>query len=388
MDHLIPCYNPLPVQFTKGEGVWLWDTDHKRYLDALSGIAVCGLGHAHPAITAAIQDQAAQLLHTSNVYQITHQIELAKVLTKRTHTQSAFFCNSGAEANETAIKLARAYGHAQDIQNPVIIAMDGAFHGRTLATLTATSSRKVQAGFEPLVRGFLRAPYNNIEAIQKLAETRTDISAILVEPIQGEGGIRLPDPGYLKQLKQLCDEHHWLLMLDEIQAGMGRTGLFLAQQHDNISADVITLAKALGNGVPIGACLVGPKAANVFKPGMHGSTFGGNPLACRVAHTVLEVMEQDKLIQNAKAMGNYLLTGLHQTLQDENSVKEIRGRGLMIGIELDKPCRPLMITALEHGLLFNVTQEKVIRLLPPLILQQNEADQIIEILSSIIKKHS
>ena len=384
MDHLITCYQPLPVTFTHGKGVWLWDSEDKMYLDALSGIAVCGLGHAHPTISQVIQDQAAKLLHTSNAYQIAYQQQLATALTTQAGLTRAFFCNSGAEANEAAIKLARLHGHNKNIQVPTIVVMEGAFHGRTLATLTASGNRKVQAGFEPLVRGFIRAPYNDITALQALAQSQNNIVAVMVEPIQGEGGIQVPAPGYLSALQELCAAQDWLLMVDEVQTGMGRTAKLFAYQHDNIIPDVVMVAKALGNGIPIGACLTGPRAAELFQAGKHGSTFGGNPLACRVALSVLDIINQDNLITQARIMGDYLQQGLRQALATNTHVLEIRGRGLMIGIALDQPCRHLMAVGLEHGLLFNVTQDTVIRLLPPLILQTAEADQIIERLTHII----
>ena len=384
MDHLINCYQPLPVAFTKGNGVWLWDENDNQYLDALSGIAVCNLGHAHPMITKTIQNQAAKLLHTSNIYQIPNQKELAAVLTKQAGLERAFFCNSGAEANEAAIKLARLYGHRKNIQTPTIVVMEGAFHGRTLATLTASSGRKVQAGFEPLVNGFVRVPFDDLDAVFALADTQNDIAALLVEPIQGEGGIHVPREGYLSTLRELCTQKEWLFMLDEVQTGIGRTGKLFAYQHENILPDVVTSAKALGNGIPIGACLTGPLAANLFQPGKHATTFGGNPLATRVALSVLEILNKNKLINHARTMGEYLLKGLTQTFENNPHVLEVRGRGLMIGLAMDRPCRELMGIGLKHGLLFNIARDTVIRLLPPLILQQAEADEIIARLTKVI----
>lgn len=384
---LMSNYARLPVTFVKGEGAWLWDTQGKRYLDALGGIAVCGLGHAHPAITAAICDQAKSLLHTSNLYGIAHQQSLAETLKKRTQMERAFFCNSGAEANEAAIKIARLYGHHQGYQVPTIIVTEGSFHGRTLATLTATGNRKIQAGFEPLVQGFVRVPYNNINAIIEVAKHHQEIVAILVEPITGEGGIVIPDPDYLKRLRELCHQHHWLLMLDEIQTGMGRTGLWFAYQEADILPDVLTLAKGLGNGVPIGACLARGQTAEIFKPGNHGTTFGGNPLVCRVALAVIETIEKENLVARAEELGQRFAQGFKKTLQGVSGVKQIRVKGLMIGIELEQPCLSLVSQALEKGLLINVTAERVIRLLPPLILSDAQADTIITLVSQLILEH-
>jgi len=384
MDHLLSCYQPLPVAFTHGEGVWLWDTDNNKYLDALSGIAVCSLGHAHPAITQVIKEQAGKLLHTSNVYEIPYQQELATAITQYAGLQRAFFCNSGAEANEAAIKLARLYGHTKEFQTPQIVVMEGSFHGRTLATLTATASRKAQAGFEPLVQGFVRVPFDDLDALHALSANQNEIAAVLIEPIQGEGGIHVPHKGYLSALRDLCTQQEWLLMLDEVQTGIGRTGKFYAYQHENILPDVVTSAKALGNGIPIGACLTGPLASNLFQPGKHATTFGGNPMVSRVALTVLETLHEDNLIENAARQGDYLIQGIQEAFSNNPHVIEIRGHGLMIGIELDCPARPLMQVGLAQGLLFNTAQTHVIRLLPPLILQQNEADEIIKRLVKVI----
>ncbi|HCA89663.1 MAG: aspartate aminotransferase family protein [Legionellaceae bacterium] len=374
---LITSYNPLPVTFTHGEGIWLYDKDGRRYLDALSGIAVCGLGHAHPRVTQTIQQQAAQLIHTSNMYVIEAQWQLAAKMTQLTNMQQAFFGNSGAEANEAAIKLARLYGHKKNIQTPSIIVMEHAFHGRTMATLTASGSRKVQAGFEPLVPGFIRAPFNDIDALRVIAHNRDDVVAVMLEPIQGEGGIHVAEDAYLIELKSLCHEHDWLLILDEIQTGNGRTGELFAYMHPQIKPDILTTAKGLGNGMPIGACLIDNKACDLFKPGNHGSTFGGNPLACATALTVLDVIEQDHLTQQAKQVGRYLKQGLMTAFMDKPEVLAIRGRGLMLGIELDRPAADMRALGLREGLLFNVTAECVIRLLPPLILTEKEADEII-----------
>ena len=383
-DHIMSTYNRLPVQFERGEGIWLWDNENKQYLDALSGIAVCGLGHAHPAVARAISEQAGLLVHTSNLYGIALQEQLADRLCELSTMERVFFSNSGAEANEAAIKIARLYGHSKGIDNPAIIVMDSSFHGRTLATLTATGNRKVQAGFEPLVQGFIRVPYNDLDAIRTVAENSSDVVAILVEPIQGEGGIKIPDADYLKGIRSLCDDNHWLMMLDEIQSGMGRTGKWFAFQHSDVVPDVATLAKALGNGVPIGACLARGKAAEVMQPGTHGSTFGGNPLACRAAITVLEVLEQEQLVRHAATLGEQLLAGFTTALSGLEGVKEIRGLGLMIGIELDRPCAELVGKAMEQGLLINVTAERVVRLLPPLITTTKQADMIIAQVSELI----
>jgi acetylornithine/N-succinyldiaminopimelate aminotransferase len=385
-DHIMSTYNRLPVQFERGEGIWLWDNEHKQYLDALSGIAVCGLGHAHPAIARAISDQAGLLVHTSNLYGIALQEQLADRLCELSAMERVFFSNSGAEANEAAIKIARLYGHGKGIDNPAIIVMDSSFHGRTLATLTATGNRKVQAGFEPLVQGFIRVPYNDLDAIRTVAENSNDVVAILVEPIQGEGGIKIPDTDYLHGIRSLCDDNHWLMMLDEIQSGMGRTGKWFAFQHSDVVPDVATLAKALGNGVPIGACLARGMAAEVMQPGTHGSTFGGNPLACRAAITVLEVLEQEQLVPHAASLGEQILAGFTAALSGLEGVTEIRGLGLMIGIELDRPCAELVGKAVAQGLLINVTAERVVRLLPPLITTTKQADMIVAHVSGLIRE--
>ena len=381
----MPTYARLPVAFSRGEGAWLWDQQGRKYLDALSGVAVCALGHAHPAVTDAVCDQARQLIHTSNWYGIPLQEQLAQRLCELSAMETVFFGNSGAEANEAAIKLARLYGHRRGVLNPTIIVTEGSFHGRTLATLSATGNRRIQAGFEPLVTGFNRVPYNDIDAVRQVADRNPDVVAVLVEPIQGEGGVVVPAAGYLAELRQLCDTRGWLLMLDEIQTGMGRTGKWFAYQHDNLLPDVMTLAKALGNGVPIGACLARGPAAAVFQPGNHGSTYGGNPLACRAAMAVVETLTQQNLVERAAQLGTRLLTGLRDQLAGTKGVREIRGRGLMLGIELDRPCKELMTQALERGLLLNVTAERVVRLLPPLIISDAEADQIISTVSELVR---
>ncbi len=385
-DTLMHTYAPLPVTFEKGEGVWLWDTGGKRYLDALGGIAVCGLGHAHPAVTGAICQQAGQLIHTSNLYGIAHQQALADKLTTLAGMERAFFSNSGAEANEAAIKIARLHGHTLGVEQPTIIVMESSFHGRTLATLSATGNRKVQAGFEPLVSGFLRVPYNDLDAIAAVAKNNQSVVAVLVEPIQGEGGIRIPDDDYLPGIRALCDENNWLMMLDEIQTGMGRSGHWFAhQQQDNATPDVMTLAKALGNGVPIGACLARGAAAQTFQPGNHGSTYGGNPLVCRVALSVIETIEKDELCDRAGSLGAQLLGAFTEKLSGVEGVIDIRGRGLLLAIELDRPCAELVKIALDDSLLINVTAGNVVRLLPPLVMSDDEATQLVGQLSTLIR---
>ncbi len=378
-------YARLPVSFSRGEGPWLWDTHGKKYLDAIGGIAVCGLGHAHPHVAQAICEQATTLLHTSNVYQVDLQSQLAERLTRLANMDTAFFSNSGAEANEAAIKLARLYGHQHDIDIPHIIVTEGSFHGRTMATLTATGNRKIQAGFEPLVKGFLRVPYDDVAAIENIAKTHKEVVAILVEPITGEGGVRLPATDYLNKLRKICDEKGWLLMLDEIQTGMCRTGQWFAHQHNGIVPDVMTLAKALGNGVPIGATLARGKAAHVFTPGSHGSTFGGNLLACRAAHAVIDVLEQQHLAQRAAVLGQRMLNGFTAALAQVSGIVALRGQGLMIGIELDRPCKPLVAQCLAAGVLINVTADSVVRLLPPLTLTDEQADLIVATVSTQIR---
>ena len=382
---LMTTYVPLPITFAKGKGVYLWDNSGKKYLDAVAGVAVCSLGHAHPVIAKALAEQASTLVHTSNLYHIEHQQRLGDKLCSLSTMDRVFFSNSGAEANEAAIKLARLYGKQQGIERPNIIVTCGSFHGRTLATLSATGNRKVQAGFSPLVDGFVRANYNDVEAIKNIANSNSDVVAILVEPVQGEGGVIIPDAEYLAQLRQICDKNHWLLMLDEIQTGIGRTGKWFAFQHTDIKPDVMTLAKALGNGVPIGACLARGKAAELFTPGTHGSTFGGNPLATRAALSVLDVIANDAVIANVKTMGDYFLSKFQTQLNGLEQVKAIRGKGLMIGIELTSDCGELVALASEQGLLINVTAGNTIRLLPPLIINKEQADRVISIVSGLIK---
>ncbi len=381
-DHLVHAYQSLPVNFTHGDGCYLWDSDGKQYLDALCGISVTSLGHNLPALTAAIQEQAATLLHTSNLYSITWQQKLADLLCDSAQMERVFFANSGAEANEAAIKLARLYGHQREIDNPQIVVMQQAFHGRTMATLSATGSRKVQTGFEPLVSGFVRVPYNDIDAVRAIAENNRNVVAIMVEPVQGEAGIVIPSNGYLQALRQICDQHNWLLILDEVQSGMGRSGKLFACQHENVVPDVMTLAKALGNGVPIGACVCNGVAARVISPGKHGSTFGGNPLACRAAYTVLDYMIDNDIADNAAQRGEQLHKLLQQGLASNNQVAEVRHLGLLVAVELKMPCQALVRQALEQGLLINVTAENVVRLLPPLIINAEQtsalADKLID----------
>jgi len=385
-DPLMATYNRLPVTFARGEGALLWDTAGRCFLDAVSGIAVCNLGHAHPAVTDALCDQASTLVHTSNLYGIERQRELGETLTSLAGMDRVFFCNSGAEANEAAIKLARLYGHRRGIENPTIVVMENSFHGRTMATLSATGNRKVQAGFEPLVKGFVRVPYGDVAAVRAVAEHAHDVVAVLVEPIQGEGGVNVPPADYLESLRALCDEQEWLLMLDEIQTGAGRTGRLFAFQHTGMQPDVMTLAKGLGNGVPIGACLARGQAAELFGPGNHGSTFGGNPLACRAALAVLDVIAGESLVERAAELGSRMTDNFRERLATTEGVVDIRGQGLMIGIELDRPCGELVGCALDKELLINVTAERVIRLLPPLVISDEQAEQIVSTVSDLVQE--
>jgi acetylornithine/N-succinyldiaminopimelate aminotransferase len=377
-------YARLPVAFERGEGAWLWDTSGKRYLDALAGVAVNGLGHAHPRLTAVLREQVGKLIHTSNIYEITLQEQLGERLAALSEMDSVFFCNSGCEANEAAIKLARLYGHKKNIEAPAIVVMEKAFHGRTIATLSATGSRKVQAGFEPLVAGFVRVPFDDLDAVKRVAENNRNVVAVLVELIQGEGGINICGADYLKGLREICDAHHWLLMLDEVQSGIGRTGNWFAFQHSGVRPDVMTLAKGLGNGVPIGACLAAGPAATLFKYGNHGSTFGGNPLACAAALETLRVIEDERLMENAVTIGAAIRTALGKRLAGNPGVKAIRGSGLMIGIELAYACGELVQTALDAGLLINVTADNVVRLLPPLIYTREQAEMLADMLAPLI----
>ena len=386
-EHLMNTYMRQSVTFTKGEGVWLWDAAGEKYLDALAGVAVNGLGHAHPKLVKAISEQAAKLIHVSNYYHIAEQEALADKLCEVSGMDKVFFCNSGCEANEASIKLARLYGHNKGISNPEIIVMDKSFHGRTMATLSATGNRKVQAGFEPLVSGFIRVPYDDIEAVKQVASRNSNVVAILVEPVQGEGGINIPKDasGYLETLRQICDAHGWLLMLDEVQTGIGRTGTWFAFQHTNIQPDVMSLAKGLGSGVPIGACVARGAAANVFTYGKHGSTFGGNPLACAAGLATLQAIEQEGLCKNAEKIGDLIRLGFEAEFKNTTGVTTVRNAGLMIGVELDRPCGDLVKMALAAKLLINVTADNVVRLLPPLVMNESEAEELVQRLATVIK---
>jgi acetylornithine/N-succinyldiaminopimelate aminotransferase len=385
MSHLMNTYSRLPVAFSHGEGSWLTDTEGKVYLDALSGIAVNTLGHRHPALVAAIANQAGRLLHTSNLYRIPEQERLAERLCALSGMEEAFFCNSGCEANEAAIKLARLYGHERGIEAPAIVVMERAFHGRTLATLSATGNRKVQAGFEPLVTGFVRVPFGELAALRQSLEYNRNIVAVMIEIVQGEGGIYLASPDYQRAVRELCDRHELLLITDEVQCGVGRTGRWFGFQHAGVLPDVMTLAKGLGSGVPIGACLAAGRAQGVFKPGSHGSTFGGNPLACVAALTTLAVIESDALLANATRVGTRIRDGLAQGLSGVAGVREVRGLGLMVGVELERACKDLVAQALDAGLLINVTADNVVRLLPPLIFSEADADQLLSVLVPLIR---
>ncbi len=378
-------YARQDVAFVRGEGVWLFDEKGDKYLDAIAGIAVNGLGHGHPKLAAALCEQAGKLIHTSNIYRILEQERLAEQLCTLSGLERAFLCNSGAEANEAAIKIARLHGHNRGIENPAIVVMEKSFHGRTMATLSATGNRKVQAGFEPLVTGFVRVPFGEAEAVAKLAEHHNNIVAVLVEPFQGEGGINVPAADYLAKLRAICDANEWLLMLDEIQTGIGRTGKWFAFQHTDVMPDVMTLAKGLGSGVPVGACLARGVAATTFVPGKHGSTFGGGPLACTAGLTTLKTMADERLLENAAEVGAFIRSDLTARLKDVAGVREIRGQGLMIGVELDRPCGDLVKQALAQKLLINVTSDTVVRLLPPLIMTRQQAAVLTEQLAGLIR---
>ncbi len=386
MSHVMNTYARLPVTFSHGQGSRITDVDGKEYLDALSGIAVNTLGHAHPALVAAISAQAGRMLHTSNLYRIREQEQLSDRLAALSGMQEIFFCNSGCEANEAAIKLARFYGHKKGVELPTVIVMEKAFHGRTMATLSATGNRKAQAGFEPLVSGFVRVPYDDLEAVRQVAEHNKNVVAVMLEIVQGEGGIHLASPEYQRALRQLCDEQGWLLICDEVQCGMGRTGQWFGYQHAGIQPDIATLAKGLGSGVPIGACMVGGRAAGLFGPGNHGSTFGGNPLACTAALTTIDTIEKEGLLANAVQVGTLIRQLVAEVLADSGGLVEIRGHGLMIGIELDRPCGELVGKALAAGMLINVTADKVIRLLPPLNFSEKEARELVDRITPLIKE--
>jgi acetylornithine aminotransferase len=384
-EYLMETYARQPVAFVRGEGAWLIDTNGDKYLDALAGVAVNGLGHGHARLAQALCEQAGKLIHISNIYRILEQEALAARLCQLSGLSRAFFCNSGAEANEAAIKIARLHGHHKGIDNPAIVVMEKSFHGRTMATLSATGNRKVQAGFEPLVSGFVRVPFGSAAAVEALAAHHKNIVAVLVEPYQGEGGVQIPQSDYLVELRRICDEQGWLLMLDEVQTGIGRTGAWFAFQHTSVMPDVITLAKGLGSGFPIGACLARGAAAETFTPGKHGSTFGGGPLACTAALTTLAVMESDGLLAHAAQLGAFIRFDLADRLQGQSGVIEIRGQGLMIGIELDRPCGDLVKMALAEKLLINVTNDTVVRLLPPLVMTQADAALLTGQLARLIR---
>jgi acetylornithine/N-succinyldiaminopimelate aminotransferase len=388
MSHLMNTYSRQPITFTHGNGVWLYNDKGEKYLDALAGVAVNGLGHAHPKLVAAIQAQVAKMIHVSNIYCIAEQEKLADKLAEISGMDKVFFCNSGCEANEASIKLARLYAHNKGIENPEIIVMERSFHGRTMATLSATGNRKTQAGFEPLVSGFIRVPYDDLEAIKQIASRKNNVVAILVEPVQGEGGIHIPADmaAYFKGLRKICDDNAWLFMLDEVQSGIGRTGTWFAFQHTGVTPDVMSLAKGLGSGVPIGACVAKGIAAETFTYGKHGSTFGGNPLATTAGLTTLNIIESEKLRENAQKMGDLIRSNLQAELANIKGVVVVRNAGLMIGIELDRPCADLVKMALENKLLINVTAEKVVRLLPPLVINETEAKELVTRLAALIKQ--
>lgn len=384
MTSLMNTYARLPVSFVKGSGATVEDSDGNTYLDALTGLAVCGLGHAHPAVAKAVSDQAETLLHTSNLYEMPIQAALAERLTALSGMDRAFFGNSGAEANEAAIKIARLHGQKRGIKSPMVVVTDQSFHGRTMATLTATGNRKAQAGFEPLLNGFVRAPYNDPATVEQIAADNHNIAAVLVEPVQGESGIRIPDDGYLDALRAICDANGWLLMLDEVQTGNGRTGRYFAYQHTACLPDVVTTAKGLGNGIPIGVCLARGEAAELFQPGHHGSTFGGNFIACAAAHAVLDTIENENLVRRAGRLGKRIVDGLGKALRGDNRIKEVRGKGLMIAVELNEPVPGLVNAGLERGILINAIGDTIVRLLPPLNLTDEEADEVVARVSACI----
>ena len=383
--HLMNTYGRLPMTVSHGQGVYVWDTSGRKYVDALAGIAVNTLGHNHPKLVPALQDQVSKIMHSCNYYHIPLQQQLADKLVALSGMSNVFFCNSGLEANEAALKMARKFGHSKGIEKPEIVVYEKAFHGRSIATLSATGNEKIQQGFGPLVEGFIRVPMNNIAAIEKATANNPNVVAVFFETIQGEGGINPMSADYLRAVRKLCDERDWLLMIDEVQCGIGRTGKWFAHQWAGIQADVMPLAKGLGSGVPIGAVVAGPKAAGIFQPGNHGTTFGGNPLAMRAGVETIRIMEEDGLLENASRVGAYLKNGLQRELGHLPGFKEIRGNGLMIGIDLDRPCGPLMGQALQAGLLLSVTADSVIRLLPALIMTESEADEVIGLLAPLVK---
>ena len=384
MAAVMNTYGRLPVSFTHGKGVYLNDEEGNQYIDAISGIGVNALGHAHPAVSDAIKKQADLLIHTSNLYGVENQKQLAEALCAVSGMDNVFFGNSGAEANEAAIKIARLYGHNKGVDQPHIVVMENAFHGRTMATLTASGSRKIQAGFEPLVNGFVRAPYGDIDALTNIAKNNPNIVAVLMEPLQGEGGVNCLPENHLAEIRALCDKNDWLMMLDEVQTGNGRTGCYFAYQHHHILPDVVTTAKGLGNGLPIGACLAHGKAATVLGPGNHGSTYGGNPLVCAAALVVVNTINQQQLCKNAQQMGALLLDKFNRAFEHNEAVTDIRGQGLMIGIELDRPCGELVDRARAKGVLINVTAGSVVRLLPPLIINPSQTEQLATVVIDII----
>ena len=385
-SHLMNSYAPLPVSFERGEGAWLWDDQGIRYLDAISGLGVCALGHAHPELARVLAEQAATLIHTGNLFRIPWQERLAGKLAEVTGMDRVFFGNSGAEAVECALKITRLMGHEKGLSNPSVVVMEHSFHGRTMAALSATGSRKAQAGFEPLVSGFVRAPFGDAAAVRKIAGHSNEVAAVMVEPIQGEAGIRVPPTGYLSELRSICDEEGWLLIVDEIQSGLCRSGKWYAHQHESISPDILTTAKALANGLPIGACVASGAAAEAMTPGRHGSTFGGNPLVSRAACTVLDIMRDEELAAQAAARGSAILEGFRSRLGADSRVKDIRGRGLMIGLELDQDANHLKLRALEKGILLNVTQDRVIRLLPPLIIDEDQVGLIVDGVCALVEE--
>ncbi len=384
MEHLMTAYGRLPVRMQRGDGAKLFDDQGREYLDALSGIAVCSLGHANKALAEALSEQVSTLMHISNLYREPLQEELGTRLCGIADMDKAFFCNSGAEANEACIKIARLHGHKKNITEPMILVTETAFHGRTLATIAATGNTKLRDGFGQVTPGFLVVPYDDIDAIKQMAAQRDDIVAMLIEPIQGEGGVHVPNDNYLAEVREICDNHDWLMILDEIQSGMGRTGKWFAHQHCNIKPDVMSVAKALGNGMPIGACLARGGAAELIQPGSHGTTFGGNPLACRAGLTVIKEMENEHMLARAAELGERIQNGLRNRLHNREGVKEVRGKGLMIGVELHEPCAELVKQALDAGLLINVAAGNVVRLLPPMVLSDAQADQIVDTVSNIV----
>ena len=384
--HVMTTYGRLPIALSHGQGVWVWDVNGKKYLDGLGGIAVNTLGHNHPRLVPALQDQLTKLIHTSNYYHVPLQEELAAQLVERSGMTNVFFCNSGLEANEAAIKLARKFGHDKGIENPQIVVYEKAFHGRSIATMSATGNPKIQAGFGPLVEGFIRVPLNDIDALKKATAGNPNVVAVLFETIQGEGGLHQMRWDYLQQVRALCDSSDWLMMVDEIQTGFGRTGKWFAHQWAGITPDVMSLAKGLGSGVPIGAVVAGPKAANLFQPGNHGTTFGGNPLATRAGVETIRIMEEDKLLENAATVGAHLKAALQRELGSLPGVKDVRGQGLMLGVELDRPCGELIGLAADAGLLLSVTADSVIRFVPSLTLPADEADQIVALLVPLVEQ--